>query len=181
MSIYDNIASAIIKQAGPLLDAYLPKIKAVFIEALDEYFKNHSTPVIPAPESPTTGPGVNDTIVIWDGDIIPDQMREAIPGIVGSDNELYYALFSTYGNHVWDKPEAVPELYARIDEIHSWFYDRVDKIGRQLLDNPGMTALLIAHDLNDRGACFMWKNIWDQLQGMGISVNRLIKGEVYHP
>jgi hypothetical protein len=181
MSIYDNIASALIKQAGPLIEQYLPELREIIQEELTAYFATHQTPVIPAPESPNTGPGVNDTIVIWDGDIIPDQIREAIPGIVGSDNELYYALFSTYGNHVWNNPEAVPELYAKSELIMRWFVTYVRDIGLEMLRDNNKTALLVAHDANDRGGCFMWENIRDQLVGMGISENRLTWREVYYP
>jgi hypothetical protein len=120
-------------------------------------------------------------IVICDLEVIPDQMRAAIPGIVGSDNQLYYALFSTYGSHEWQDPEAVPELYARRKEILYWFYERVSMDGTTLKNSPNTTALLIANDANDRGGCFMADPIRRQLVAMGISEERLTTGDIYYP
>jgi hypothetical protein len=120
-------------------------------------------------------------IVICDLEMIPDQMRTAIPGIVGSDNQLYYALFSTYGDHEWQDPGAVPDLYARKEEVYAWFNNRVTKDGNTLKNSPNTTALLIANDANDRGGCFMAEPIRRQLVAMGISEDLLTTGDIYYP
>jgi hypothetical protein len=154
-----------------------------FLEALKEAYEANlgSTPVPPAPESPNTGPGVNyNEYVAWDGDRIPGMMREFVTGD-WTDNELLYALFSTYGEHEWGEVAHAGELYAQGEKIRSWFWNRVAEIGRQLLANPQGHVTIIVNDRNEAGGCYMFEPIRQQLLNQGVPERQISIGEVFYP
>lgn len=137
--------------------------------------------VTPAPVPPPVS-----HVDVWDADLIPDMMRGQ--GWVGTDNQLFFVLFSSYGSHFYPyqkgSPNETPVTEALWDDsmkIRGWFWTRVDNIGNQLKDNPVMTATVCVNDRNDAGCCFMGQTIMDQLKGMGVPENQLTMGEIYNP
>jgi hypothetical protein len=153
----------------------LPEIKKAVTEALEAWAKTQVKTIL----------DVSSQIIIWDGNKITEMMQAQ--GWVGEGTELYYALFSTYGEHEWgyrgdenESPRA-KALYDSRENIKKWFENYVRDCGTNLLANKNMTALLIANDQNDLGGCFMHRPIRAQLEAIGISGDRLITGNIYMP
>jgi len=138
-------------------------------------------PVPPPPPTPPPNPTPTPTqVTVWDGALIGQWMDEK--GWPGNGSEQWYALFSSYGEHEWGAIGEYPtgiNLWNHREDIRQWFSDRVAGVGKQMLANPAMTALLIEHDANDLGGYFMEPPIRSQLEGMGIDGGRLIKGMIY--
>ena len=136
----------------------------------------------PVPVPPAPVPPVQAQITVWDADKIPGMMRDQ--GWTGTDNQLYFALFSTYGSHEWGyvgtDPVAI-DLFDAGDKIKAWFTAYVQGIGNQLKANPGMTATIISGDANDKGGLFMVDPIRSQLLGMGCNQSQIIDGQIYRP
>jgi len=118
--------------------------------------------------------------VVWDGNLIPSQMRAA--GFDSTDLALDFALFSSYGSHIWgfvgDDPKIV-YLYDHQDDIRRWFTNYVAGIIAKVKANPNATILIIANDANDRGGLYMWQNIKNQLNQAGIPDNKITVGAIY--
>ena len=134
-------------------------------------------PPEPVPVPPAPIPPVQAQITVWDADKIPGMMRDQ--GWVGTDNQLFFALFSTYGSHNWgyvgEDPVAM-NLHNAGDKIKAWFTAYVQGIGNQLKANPGMTATECQNDRNDAGCLFMYGPIEDQLKQMGVNMNQVRRG-----
>jgi hypothetical protein len=183
----------VFERAQWLLDVWA-KDKAsflAFLDALKEAYEASivSTPVIPAPESPNTGPGViihesnswnYQELIVWDGIAIPTMMRHIVTG-GWTDNELLYALFSTYGEHTWGEVAHAGELYAQSEKIKSWFWNWVNEIGKQLLSNPQSHVTIIVNDRNDAGGCYVFEPIRQQLLNQGVPERQISIGEVFYP
>jgi hypothetical protein len=121
--------------------------------------------------------------MVWDANATPGLMRAQ--GWQGSDNQLLYALFSTYGSHDWgykgdDQEDATAQaLYKASTAIKTWFTGRVKAIGTYLLANTTKTTTLIANDANDKGGLYMVDAIKSQLTGMGLDSSRWTEGTIY--
>ena len=132
-------------------------------------------PVPPAPQPQPVG-----HVDVWDGEKIPDMMRQFVTG-TWSENQLFWALFTCYGSHVGDFSPDVADLGAQCGKIKAWFTAYVAGIGDQLKTNPGMTATIISGDRNDAGGLFVVDNIRNQLLGMGCNQSQIIDGQIYRP
>ena len=116
----------------------------------------------------------------FDMDKIPDRMRAQ--GWDGTDNELYFALFTVYSGREWFNPYATPvstELYNNRDKIYKWYDDYVVSIGEKLKSNPQMKTTVVTNDANDRGGCFLAEPTRNRLIGLGVSENQIQLGEIY--
>jgi hypothetical protein len=133
--------------------------------------------------SPPAPPPVNNQpiqYVVWDGNLIPSQMRAA--GFDSTDLALDFALFSSYGSHIWgyvgDDPKNI-YLNEHQDDIRRWFTNYVAGIIAKVKANPNATILIIANDANDRGGLYMWQNIKNQLNQAGIPDSKISIGAIY--
>ena len=118
---------------------------------------------------------------VWDASLIPIMMREQ--GFQNSnDNSLFYALFSTYGEHDWGNVGTNTEdidLYNKSSAIQSWFSSVVADIGNKLNSNSLATSTLIVNDRNDAGGGFMVNPIRNQLLGMGVRPQQITDGTIF--
>lgn len=87
----------------------------------------------------------------FDLDTIPDRMRQA--GFEGTDNQLYYALASTYADWPWQPDPNDPASMKLSDQradIYKWFDHIVSDVGRQMKANPYLSATAVINDGPDR-------------------------------
>lgn len=181
-TMWDMIAESILKQAGPLVEDLLPKIKDIVYDqtmrALRDY---HSIspfldPLPPLPPSPVE-PGPTETIVIADMDTIPDRMRQA--GFQGSDNALYYSLayVAAFGPGTMpdDGAGSLVELSRRSPEIEAWWKVQILNAAFTMRKMPNLTAVAIANDGRDRCGFRLGEAIMRDLREFG---NRVTLGQI---
>jgi hypothetical protein len=113
----------------------------------------------------------------FDLNTLPDRMRQA--GFEGTDNQLYYALASTYAEWPWqpDPTDAASiKLSDQRDDIYKWFDSIVNNVAGQMKDDPSLTATAIMNDGPDRLGARLGPAIMKKLGSFG---DRVQMGTVY--
>ena len=168
-------ADKIIDGLVPLLDTDGDSTLSREELAIFELLFSSSPSAVADPESVSGSVGQ-----AFDMDKIPDRMRAQ--GWDGTDNELYFALFTVYSGREWFNPYATPvstELYNNRDKIYKWYDDYVVSIGEKLKSNPQMKTTVVTNDANDRGGCFLAEPTRNRLIGLGVPENQIQLGEIY--
>lgn len=99
---------------------------------------------------------------------LPDRMREA--GFQGTDNQLYYALASTYADWPWQPDPADPDfvrLSERRGEIYEWFDKIVMDVANKMESNPQQKVTAIINDGPDRLGFRLGPAIMEKLNKFG--------------
>jgi hypothetical protein len=112
-----------------------------------------------------------------DLDTLPDRMRQA--GFEGTDNQLYYALASTYADWPWQPDPNDPasiKLSDQREDIYKWFDNIVSGVGRQMKANPYLTASAVINDGPDRLGARLGPAIMKKLSNFG---DRVQMGTLY--
>jgi hypothetical protein len=113
----------------------------------------------------------------FDLNTIPDRMRQA--GFEGTDNQLYYALASTYAEMPWQADPTDPALVKLSDQrenIYSWFDKIVTNVSQKLEANPDLTMNAIMNDGPDRCGFRLGLAIMKKLNNFG---DRVQMGTAY--
>lgn len=149
-TMWDMIAESILKQAGPLVEDLMPKIKDIVYDQTMRALRDfHATDPIPITDPIPTPLPTGEPLVIADMDLIPERMRRA--GFQGSDGAMWYGLahIMAYG------PDAVmPDdgagsmrwLNAHRLDVCNWFTGELTLVQRSLQGNLSLTAIAIAND-----------------------------------
>jgi hypothetical protein len=172
-------AGEIITPAGKIIDGLvsvmdldgdkaLSNQELAIIELLFSAIPSISTDQTSSSESPDQA---------FDLDTIPDRMRQA--GFEGTDNQLYYALASTYAEQPWQPDPNDPTFVAlsdQRDDIYSWFDNIVINVADQMEADPNLTAMAIIHDGPDRLGSRLGDAIMQKLAKYG---DRIQRGDAY--
>ena len=118
---------------------------------------------VPVPPVPTPTPIVTET-VIADFNLLPDQIRTAT-GIIGSDNEILWCLFSSYGTH---EGPWLPQFEPFREPIKSWFTARVSSFADRIKQDDTLKITIFQNDRNDAGGIYLKDPIVGQLRADGI-------------
>lgn len=118
---------------------------------------------VPVPDPVPPAPVVSTEDVIADFNLLPDLMRAQ--GWNGSDNELLWCLFSSYGSH---EGEWLPQFAPYHDPIKDWFTIRVDQFAYRMKQDQNLKVTIFANDRNDSGGVYLKDRIVTQLRSLGI-------------
>jgi len=88
-------------------------------------------------------------LIIADMDLIPSQMTRA--GFSAPENQLYYALASTYAGMNWAPGDATSQVLSdNRDQIDAWWSRYIQAVVQVMQKAPRTTAIIIINDGSDR-------------------------------
>lgn len=116
-------------------------------------------------------------LIIADMNLIPSQMNRA--GFSAPENQLYYALASTYAGMNWSPGDATSQVLSdNRDQIDAWWSRYIQAVVQVMQKAPRTTAVVIINDGPDRCGSRLASPTY---QNMGSVKNRVQMGNVYYP
>jgi hypothetical protein len=113
-------------------------------------------------------------LIIADMNMIPSKMNQA--GFVAPENQLYYALASTYAGMNWAPGDDTSyALWEARDRMDAWWSLYIHEVLKIMQSAPQTTAIIIINDGEDRLGSRLGGEIY---KNMGPVINRVQLGDV---
>ena len=112
-------------------------------------------------------------LIIADMNLIPSQMNRA--GFSAPENQLYYALASTYAGMNWSPGDATSQVLSdNRDQIDAWWSRYIQAVVRTMQKAPQTTAVVIINDGPDRLGSRLGNETY---KNMGAVISRVRMGD----